>query len=366
MKIVFVSREGFNLSGIRIRCYGFARELQKYGIKADVFSFGDILGAKYGEEELQMPALEKSKLIYMAFKKLVRENKESIFYIQRFNYHSFAPLLVHLFRKNKIIFDMDDWDMRENCPYYFGFYPSSKSEYLTRKIAKLSATCIGASRYLFNYLKQFNKKVYYIPTGVDVESFDPNLNKGNNDKIIFSWTGTVFHREIFENVVFIIDCFSALLNKYPHINLEITGWGKYFKEINKIVAGIKTNGKIVIKTWIHPMQMPDYLATTNIGLVPLIQNTRFNLAKSPTKLFEYMAMAKPVIASDIGEAGHIIQDGFNGFLANSKEGFIRKMEELILNQRLREDMGNLARKTVEREYSLTVLGKSLYGILQDI
>ena len=59
MKIVFVTREGYNLSGARVRCYNFARELNKYGIDTKVFSFGDNLGAKYGEKEFKMPFREK-------------------------------------------------------------------------------------------------------------------------------------------------------------------------------------------------------------------------------------------------------------------------------------------------------------------
>lgn len=100
--------------------------------------------------------------------------------------------------------------------------------------------------------------------------------------------------------------------------------------------------------------------------MPLIQNTKFNRAKSPTKLFEYMAMAKPTVSSEIGEAGRIIQNGVNGFLAKTKEGFIEGMERLIINPDLRKDMGDKARKTVEERYSLDVLTKQLSEILKTV
>jgi len=56
------------------------------------------------------------------------------------------------------------------------------------------------------------------------------------------------------------------------------------------------------------------------GLLPLIQDTKFNKSKSPTKLFEYMAMAKATVSSDIGESSYVIKDGDNGFLAKNKVG----------------------------------------------
>lgn len=366
MRVIFVSREGYDLSGARIRCYGFAREVRKHGIETRVFSFADVLGARYGENELQMPLKEKIRLIWLAFERLIKENRGSIFFIQRFNYHTFAPLLVSFFKKNKIVFDMDDWDMREEPKYYFGFYPSSKAEYLTRQIARKSSTCIAASKYLAGYLSKFNKKVHYVPTGVDIKQFDFNLNRNNNGKVVFSWVGTIYHKEMFENLRFIISCFSDLSKKYPYAKLEIVGGGRYIKNIKDIVCAVSLKDKVVVRGWINPDQMPAYLAGIDVGLLPLIQHTKFNSAKSPTKLFEYMAMGKPVIASNLGEAMHVIKEGHNGFLAHNRQEFIERMEDLILSRKLREDMGINGRKTVEEKYSLSYLGDKIAEILQKI
>ena len=364
MKIIFITREGYQLSGARIRCYGFASVLKNYGLEAEVLSFGDHLRAGYGEKELAMSLQEKIRLTYKAFKELIRENRETVFFIQRFNYHAFAPLLASLIRNNRRIFDMDDWDMRENPVYYFGFYPSSKAEFLTRMIAKRCNTCIAASGYLFNYLRRFNKNTHYIPTGVDLERFDFGLNKYHNSKITFSWIGTLYHKEMFENVHFIINAFNRLSNTYTHIRLEIVAQGKYFSEVKKVIsAEAGLSSKIITKDWIEPEQIPIYLSGVDIGLLPLIQNSKFNLAKSPTKLFEYMAMAKPVVASNIGEAKNIISSGENGFLANTSEEFTVMMEQLIKDATLREVIGLSALHTVERSYSLDSLGKQLFEIV---
>lgn len=364
MKVIFITREGYQLSGARIRCYGFASVLKNYGLEAEVLSFGDYLGAGYGEKELTMPLKEKIGLIYKAFKELIRENRKTVFFIQRFNYHVFAPWLTSLLKRNRIIFDMDDWDMRENPVYYFGFYPSSKAEYLTKIIARHSNACIAASRYLLGYLNRFNKNTHYIPTGVDMSRFDYRLNKSNNGKIVFSWVGTLYHKEMFENINFIIQSFLRLCKKYAHIKLEIVGEGKYFSELDRLLdTQLEAKNRIIIRQWIKPDQIPAYLSGVDIGLLPLIQNSKFNLAKSPTKLFEYMAMAKPVVASNIGEVRNIITNGENGFLANTSEEFTVMMEQLIKDATLREVTGLNAFHTVEKNYSLDLLGKQLFEIV---
>ncbi len=362
MKVIFITREGSRLSGSRVRCHGFARQLNKYAVQTEVFSFADNLGAKYAEEETELSLLEKLKYNFSAFKRLIKEDKKSIFFLQRLNYHLLGPLLVNLLKKNRLIFDCDDWNIRENPKYYFGLFPSSKMEYAYRKLAKHSAICIAASSFLKNYLEPFSKKIYYLPTGVDTDLFSPRL-RPDQEEIVFSWMGTVYHQPMLENLNFILSCFSELAVEFGNIFLHIAGEGKYYGEFKKIVLGNKFSQRIKIFPWIQPINMPGFLSDIDIGLLPLIQDSYFNKAKSPTKMFEYMAMGKPLIASRIGEAGNIIIDGQTGLLAADRSEFISKMKMLILNRQLRKFIGQQANKEIELKYSLNILGKELYSII---
>ncbi len=366
MRIIFITREGYNLSGARVRCYNFARALRQYGIDTEVFSFADDLGARYGEREFEMGIFEKIKYNMQAFRILLKKEKNSIFFLQRLNYHTLAPFLVSLIKKNRFIFDCDDWNIRENPIYYLGIFPSSKMEFLIRKIAKYANICIAASLFLKDYFEKFNSKVYYIPTGVDTDVFNPQNNNNDNTKIIFSWIGTAYHMEMGMNIKFILNSFSLLADKYSNIFLDLVGEGKYFDEIKNNLNNFRYKNRIKINGWILPDRIPDYLSKIDVGLLPLIQNTKFNTAKSPTKLFEYMAMAKPTVSSNIGEPSHVIRDGENGFLANTKEEFVEKMRHLIESPALCRRMGDRARETIEKDYSLKILGKRLYEILKTI
>lgn len=366
MKVIFITREGHGLSGARVRCYNFARALMQYGIDTEVFSFADNLGAKYGEKEFEMSYLDKIKYNIMAFKILLKKEKDAIFFMQRLNYHTLGPFIASLVDKNKFIFDCDDWNIRENPVYHFGFFPNSKMEFLTRKMAKHADVCIAASLFLEKYLERFNDNVYYIPTGVDTELFKLGNDSGNNSKITFSWVGTMYHKEMCENIKFILNCFLVLADKYDNIFMNIAGEGKYFREIDAYIHGFKHRDRIRINSWVPPNEIPDYLSNIDIGLLPLIQDTKFNKSKSPTKLFEYMAMAKPTVSSNIGEAAHVIRDGNNGFLAGSKEEFMEKMEILINDPVLCKYIGNNARSAIQEKYSLNILGKRLYDILGKI
>jgi glycosyltransferase involved in cell wall biosynthesis len=365
MKVLFITREGYHLSGARVRCYHFCRELVKQGIEARVFSFADDLGAKCGEEELKMSGLKKAGLVARAFRSLIKESSDTVFILQRFNYHAWAPLWVSGFKKNKIVFDCDDWNIRENPVYHFGFYPSSKMEYMTRQTAKRARTCIAASKFLEGYLRDFNPSTHYLPTGVDTDLFSPKEDRPGAG-VIFSWIGTAYHEEMGANIRFLLDCFSEVADRYAHVSLSLAGEGRYFEEVRRTLGDHKHKHRVTVHAWIDPDRIPEHLSKMDVGLLPLTQDTKFNKAKSPTKLFEYMSMAKPTIASDIGEAKNILRDHQTGFLVKNKNEFVSAMCHLAEDPRSRREMGNHAREDVERYYSLDVLGKRLADVLRGI
>ncbi|MFC1666701.1 glycosyltransferase [Candidatus Omnitrophota bacterium] len=358
MKIIFVTREGYNLAGARIRAYNFSKELRRRGIDAEVLSYADKLGAKDGIYEASMGLSEKIKHNIAAYRKLCC-HKDAIIVLQRVNYHSFAPLLTCIIKRNRLVLDIDDWETREDPRYLFGFYPTSKAEYLTRRIARLADFCITGSLYLKDYILRFNKEVHYIPSCVNTEFFCPNGINRKAEDVKFAWIGTLHRRDDVENVKFIIDCFKRVNARSIDISLDIVGDGIYRQEIERYISGCTLKHKINFIGWVHPDKMPSYLEDIDIGLFPLIQNTRFNLSKSPTKLFEYMAMKKPTVSSRMGEAMAIVEDEKDGFLANDKGDFIHKMEILAKDISLRREMGYKARAKVTENYSLSFAGDKL-------
>lgn len=359
MKVIFVTREGYNLAGGRIRAYNFAKELAKRGIETEVLSYADGLGAKDGINERLMTYRERIRYNIDAYKRLASQGN-AIIVLQRINYHSFGPFLAHVLKKNRLVLDIDDWELREDPRYIFGFYPTSKAEYLTRKIARLADFCIAGSLYLKDYLSQFNNKVYYIPSCVDALKFCPNSRNTKTENVRFAWIGTLHRKDDVENVKFIIDCFREVKRKIKNVSMDIVGDGIYKEEMLSHISNCGLKGYINFLGWIHPDKMPLYLEDIDIGLFPLIQNTRFNLSKSPTKLFEYMSMEKAVVSSCIGEAESIIEDGRDGFLAKNRESFVNKMETLAKDNKLREDMGKNARNKVVQDYSINIAGEKLF------
>ncbi len=365
MKVIFITREGYELSGARVRCYNFARELRGHGIDARVFSFAEHFDAKYGEKEFGMSLPYKLWLSARALGTFMKEDPQTVFILQRFNYHALAPLVAAGLKKHRVIFDCDDWNIREDPVYYFGFYPSSKMEYVTRRVARNAVACIAASHYLQDYLSAFNPRVSLLPTGVDTQKFFPR-SREDRAEFVFSWIGTAYHEDMGKNLDFMLSCFDSLADRYSHVILSLAGEGKYFERFRASIGSHRHRDRIRVSGWVPADSMPEYLSGVDVGLLPLIQRTKFNLSKSPTKLFEYMAMGLPTVASDTGEAGRILRDGHAGILARDRGSFVAAMERMVEDRPLRMDMGRRARQDVEERFSLRALGSQLAALLQEI
>lgn len=74
---------------------------------------------------------------------------------------------------------------------------------------------------------------------------------------------------------------------------------------------------------------------------------------SPTKLFEYLAMARPVIASRLGQIASVIMNGENGLLVEpgNPSELAKQIERLAKDEAMRARLGAAARRSVSERYT---------------
>ena len=104
----------------------------------------------------------------------------------------------------------------------------------------------------------------------------------------------------------------------------------------------------VIFTGIIPYsEIQYYLAVCDILIsphnIPLDSKEFFG---SPTKIFEYMAMGKGIVASDLGQIGEVLEDNNTAILIEpgNVDESVQGILKLITNEELRNKLGRNARK----------------------
>jgi glycosyltransferase involved in cell wall biosynthesis len=88
----------------------------------------------------------------------------------------------------------------------------------------------------------------------------------------------------------------------------------------------------------------------------------------PVSWIEAMAMKKAIVASNVGWAKEVIDDGENGFLVDPKNHmeYAAKINILLSNKQLHEDFGESAREKVVQKFSISVVAKQSLAFYQSL
>ena len=358
-EIVFITRENKTLPGARYRAYNFSNCLGRMGYASSVLSYPEDLGALSGNLEEYLTLRDKLRYNRKSYQYL-KQFKNPLLVIQRFNYHAFGPLLYAFKNKINYIYDIDDWEFREDISSMLRFLPRSKAEFIFRITAKKSLFCLAGSDFLYNYLKNITPCTFYLAPGIDTELFKMKQNYSNKEKITLAWVGTMFRYEDFVNLQSILKIFKT----NPALKLEIAGAGcwksKLEEEVNK-----QRIRNIEFKGWITPDAIPGYLENVDIGIFPVAVENKFTEAKFPVKILEFMAKGIPVIAARFGEAKRIIENGKDGILAGNEEDFLKAVLGLSKSSSLRKKIGAQAREKIENNYGIEEQTQKLVSIFEN-
>jgi glycosyltransferase involved in cell wall biosynthesis len=114
--------------------------------------------------------------------------------------------------------------------------------------------------------------------------------------------------------------------------------------------------------WRSATEIED-LGEIDIGLMPL-PDEDWSRGKCGLKALQYMALGIPTVCSPVGVNSTIIQDGVNGYLADTPEEWINVLKRLLHSPELRREIGLAGRKTVEDEYSGRVVAPRVAEIFR--
>ena len=84
------------------------------------------------------------------------------------------------------------------------------------------------------------------------------------------------------------------------------------------------------------------------------------------KLIQFMACARPVVASPVGVNCQIVDPAVNGFLASAPAEWEQALRTLRDNAALRRQMGRMARQKVEQEYCLQVTAPRMLALFHEV
>lgn len=161
----------------------------------------------------------------------------------------------------------------------------------------------------------------------------------NDDKILF-FMGWLYH---FSGVKEVAIELSKINNK--KIKLLVVGDGDAYDELRKIKAKYDLSNRFILAGKISFEDLPSYIACADICLLPAHNNIIMRYIV-PIKLYEYMAMKKPVVSTELPGVMEEFGTGNGIYYVKRPEQVVAKALELIENEDLAES-GINARRFVE-------------------
>jgi glycosyltransferase involved in cell wall biosynthesis len=167
-----------------------------------------------------------------------------------------------------------------------------------------------------------------------------------------------------------INAFKAVHRCVPEAELRLVG--HYVPEglETEVRTHIREQGleeAVTVEGRVPFEEVGDYLTEASIGWVPWQPYVKNDL-NVPTKLFEYMAYALPIVSSRLQSTEPFVTNGENGFLvdAASPEAHADAHVRLLTNPEEAQEMGMRGQHLVDTQYNWDRMESRLLGLYEEL
>ena len=218
-----------------------------------------------------------------------------------------------------------------------------------------------------------DEKIVVNPNGVDVETFRPGVGGAavrdelgiGKDEALAGFVGTFGP---WHGVLTLAEAIT-MLPEDCGVRFLLVGAGRFRDEVERNVRTAGKERQVIFTGHVDHERVPSLLDACDILLsphVPLEDGSEF--FGSPTKLFEYMAMGKGIVASRLGQIGDVLADEETALLV--EPGNARELSEAILrlsqSKVLREKLGAAARDMAITEHTWKLNAKRVLDAYHDL
>lgn len=222
---------------------------------------------------------------------------------------------------------------------------------------RFSNAVIANSEDVLEFLKSKNKvqefKLHLIPNPIPINSGNEiPLSSKEDFRIVI-----VSRLEPVKNIESVIRVLAYLIPKFPFIKLTIIGEGSQRETLEKLTNNLGMGNVVTFKGFLSA-------PWDNITAADLFVLNSYTEGFS-NALAEAMTRGIPVLATAVGAAKNLIEDGKNGWLISpsSEQELLNKIDEIImLPKSILKEIGDNGQKNTLRNYSLESHIKSLMQI----
>jgi glycosyltransferase involved in cell wall biosynthesis len=241
--------------------------------------------------------------------------------------------------------------------------------FLYRKANRIVAVTDSFKIYISD-LGITNKKIDVIKNGVDLELYNPDEDHGIpkelhhlSEKYIISYIGNHGMAQGLSTIVEV----ARLAKKIKNLHFVLVGEGADKPKLLELSKKYGLNN-ITFINHIKKSEIPAFYQRSKIVLVPL-RNLKLFRQVIPSKVFEIMAMKKPIVLSVDGEVRKIVvEDAKAGLFAEPENALdiLNKIQQFLIDPKKGIDFGENGREFVLEFFDRNKLAENYLKIIEKI
>jgi len=346
----------------------FVNEAEVYATYYRHYFPGDFILAKISNEILN--AVKRIHLAIKIFKERkcnIVFSREDVFdgliatYIKK-KYR--VPFVLQL--SNPVEQELESFKIESRRPRFFYYLLGRLSRFILTRLLHQADLILPISKWLKeDLIKQGieESRMMPLPEGINIKTF---ISK-NTQEIRQKYSLDNFKVMIYVGIMdkarqlsMLIHAFSVVRGSKDNVKLLMVGDGNDRENMEELAQELGIKDDVIFAGLVSHSEIPEFISAADIGISP-VPPFSFYKVSSPIKLFEYMAMGKPVVANEeIFEHREVLEQSDGGILVPfTEEALANAIIELLNNPERAIKMGQQGREWVAQNRNYEILAKQL-------